>query len=151
MSRMVQGRYLSYSMVTAANDDRIFRVTANLTIPAEQAVRLFNERKVMTHKLDWISGEMRPVAMVVELEKTHIAVFSARDSEMVRGDGFVVFLPMEADHRHRPDAYVGGLIDAAVNGERVERATLEEVLAMASPVEAVAEFREAMVKFEART
>src|SRR5260370_9409766 len=107
-------------------------------MPGEQAVRLFNERKVMTHKLDWISGEMRPVAMVVELEKTHIAVFSARDSEMVRGDGFVVFLPMEADHRHRPDAYVGGLIDAAVNGERVGRATLEEGLAMATPVQAVA-------------
>src|SRR5260370_19692297 len=120
-------------------------------MPGEQAVRLFNERKVKTHKLGWMRGEMRPVAMVVELEKTHIAVFSARDSEMVRGDGFVVFLPMEADHRHRPEAYVGGLIDAAVNGERVERATLEEVLAMASPVEAGAEVREGMGKFGAPT
>src|SRR5260370_40966841 len=120
-------------------------------MPGEQAVRLFNERKVRIHKLDWISGEMRPVAMVVELEKTHIAVFSARDSEMVRGDGFVVFLPMEADHRHRPDAYVGGLIDAAVNGERVERATLGEGLAMASPVEAGGGVREGLWEVEGRT
>jgi hypothetical protein len=138
-------KYLRVEMFTAANEDRIVRISAHLRISGQDAVRLFTERKVMTHRVHAPVEGVEFSETVVSLEKTSIAVLSERASEIVRVGDAVVFLPPEPDHR--PDAYVGGLIEGKVNGESVTKEVLEEVLSIAEPAEAVAEFRDAMAKF----